>query len=157
MPAVIYQASDLTSTKRREFLDDAKAGRALLRDTDGVSIVALPAAEFEALEALAEWSNEYQRLTGLLAGRKKLTVRDLGKLAWLRSFDRDDQLEFVAELQDALILTTATRTPGELMSVIDAWRRTAAELEDPARRSVLMGRFDHRDFVDAGEDLVAVK
>jgi len=33
------------------------------------------------------------------------------------------------------------------------WQVTAAELDDPGRRAVLLSRIDDREFVDAGHDL----
>lgn len=149
MPDVIFQASDLRGAKRREFLDAAKSGRAQLRDTDGRSIVALPAGDLEVLEQLAHWSAEHRRLVGLLESDETLSVRALGALAWLRAFDRDDIRAFVDELQEVLIIAMADNDASPIREVIHAWRVTAAELEDPARREVLTGRFDPRNFDDA--------
>ena len=109
--------------KRREFLEAAKHGRARLRDSDGISIVALPETELEALDAIAQWSANHQRLTALLAANRRLTATDLGPLAWLRAFDREDQLEFCDELQDSLIHAISTLNGGEIMETVTPLRR----------------------------------
>ncbi|GAA3819278.1 hypothetical protein CSO01_05260 [Cellulomonas soli] len=144
----IYQASDL-ATKRREFIDAARVGRAHLRDTDGTELVALRAGELEVLEGLAYWSGQHRRIERLLRDVAEPNVEQLGDLAWLRAFDRDDLLAFVDELYDCLIAASADRDLGVLGSAIAAWRATAQQLEDPLRRSVLLARHDPADFVEA--------
>ena len=153
MSAVIYQPTDLVGSKRRAFLDAAKSGRARLRDSDGTSIVALPEAELDALDLIATWSFEHRRLIALLAQNRVLTVIDLGSLAWLHVFDRDDQQAFADELQEALVLAMSAHDGAPIRDAVHAWRVTAGELSDPVRREVLLGRFDKRNFVDADHDL----
>ncbi|GIJ00337.1 hypothetical protein CLV28_0065 [Sediminihabitans luteus] len=150
MPDVIFQASDLTNTKRRQFLDAAKTGRAHLRDADGTSIVALPASDLEVLEQLAHWSAEHRRLVQLVDAGGQLGVATLGSLAWLRAFDRDDMRAFAEELQETLIIAMADNDAAPIREVVRAWRVTASQLEDPVRRAVLTGRFDPLSYVDAG-------
>ncbi|MGH8009314.1 MAG: hypothetical protein ACREQ3_20180 [Candidatus Binatia bacterium] len=155
MPGVIFQPTDLAGSKRREFLDAAKAGRARLRDSDGTSIVALPESELELLDQLAHWSAEHRRLTSLLDAGGPLTVAALGSLAWIRALDRDDQIAFADELQEVLILAMSMHDASSIPEVVHAWRVTASELEDPARRDVLLGRFDQQNYTDAGHDIVS--
>jgi len=156
MSAVIYQPTDLVGGKRRAFLDAAKTGRARLRDSDGTSIVALSEAELNALDLVATWSDERDRLAALLATHDRaLTTLELGSLAWLHSLDRDDQLAFVAELREALVLALSRRDGAPIRETVRAWRVTAAELDDPVRRQVLLGRFDARDYVEAGHEVAA--
>jgi len=149
MNSTIYQASDL-STRRREFIDAARGGRAHLRDTDGTEIVALRAGELDVLEGLAYWSGHHRRLERLLRDVSQPTVSQLGELAWLRSFDREDLEAFLDELYECLIAASADRDLRVLSDAIKAWRVTAQQLEDPLRRSVLLSRHDPADFVDAG-------
>lgn len=142
---VIYQASDL-ATKRREFLDAARAGRAHIRDTDGTDLVTLRAHELKVLEELAYWSAQHRHLGRLLRDTDVPGVAQLGELAWLRAFDRDDLTSFLEELQDALIAASADRDTRVLRDAIHAWRVTAQQLEDPLRRSVLVARHNPGDF-----------
>ncbi|MBN9375634.1 MAG: hypothetical protein J0I40_09635 [Cellulomonas sp.] len=146
---MIYQASDL-ATRRREFINAARDGRAHLRDTDGTELVALRAGELEVLDGLAFWSGQHRRLERLLRDVEAPNVEQLGDLAWLRVFDRDDLVAFVEELYECLIAATADRNLAVLLEAVDAWRATAQQLEDPLRRSVLLARHDPSDFVDAG-------
>ena len=75
---------------------------------------------------------------------------ELGSLAWLHRLDREDQLAFAAELQESLVLAMSRRDGAPVRETVHAWQVTTAELDDPVRRDVLLGRFDERDFADAG-------
>ncbi|MDT0167338.1 hypothetical protein Q9R32_17435 [Actinotalea sp. AC32] len=143
---IIYQASDLATSKRREFLDAARTGRAHLRDTDGTDLVALQAHELAVLEELAYWSAQHRHLDRLLRDADVPRVAQLGDLAWLRAFDRDDLVSFLEELQDCLIAASADRDMRVLRDAVRAWRVTAQQLEDPLRRSVLVNRHNPGDF-----------
>ena len=131
-------------------------GRARLRDSDGTSIVALPESELETLDLVAEWSAQRDRLMMLLLEDRPLTVVDLGPLAWLAIFDREDQLEFAEELRQALVLSMSLRESEPLRTTIREWQVTASELDDPIRREALTRPFRSEDFVDAGHDLGAM-
>ena len=146
MENVIFQASDLAKDRTR-FLDAARAGRALVRDKDGTGLVMLPESELVVLEGYAAWSQRLNRLTALIEAGRPLTAALLGELAWLRVFDSEDLREFVGELHSALIAGLADQSLDEIEQVVSDWRLTARQLEDPLRRSVLLGR-------DAGEQLV---
>jgi len=151
MTTMVYQPTDLVGRKRRAFLDQAKAGRARLRDSDGTSIVALSETELEALDLIATWSAERDRLVSLLAGRTDTpTTVELGSLAWMHTLDRSDQIEFANELREAMILAWSRKDGQPIRDTVHAWMVTAAELEDPVRREVLLGRFDDQEYVDAG-------
>jgi hypothetical protein len=147
----IYQPTDLTTAKRREFIDAAKTGRAHLRDSDGTGIVALPARELELLDQLAAWSSELRRLDELLESGAALTVQRLDRLAWLRVFDAEDIRAFADEMQETLIIAMSDRDPDLIKEVERAWRTTASEIEDPLRREALTSGFDVRNFRDAAE------
>jgi hypothetical protein len=151
MTDTIFQASDLAGTKRVEFLDAARGGRARLRDRDGTSLVMLPESRLRLLETLAAWWESYTKLDCLLRRGGVPAASDLGELAWLRSFDRDDMEEFLGELRDALVAASADQDSAVLDSCISAWRITARQLEDPLRRSVLLGAHSPSDFVEVGE------
>lgn len=152
MTDTIYQASDLAGSKRVEFLDAARGGGARLRDRDGTSLVMLPESTLRLLETLTHWWEAYTRLDGLLRRANEVPgAGELGDLAWLRVFDRDDMQEFLGELHDALIAASADRDSAALESCITAWRITAKQLEDPLRRSVLLSKHVDSDFVEVSE------
>lgn len=152
MTDTIFQASDLAGSKRVEFLDAARGGGARLRDRDGMSLVMLPESTLRLLETLTTWWESYTRLDCLLRRASDVpSARDLGDLAWLRSFDRDDMDEFLSELHDSLVAASADRDTAVLESCINAWRITARQLEDPLRRSVLVGEHVDSDFVEVTE------
>lgn len=146
---VIYQATDLSGSKRREFLDAARAGRAHLRDTDGTDIVALRARDLDVLEQIAYWSAQHGRIARVVRDGHEPTVEQLGDLAWLRVFDHADMVAFLDELYDCLIAASADRDLAVLQQAVDAWRVTARQLDDPLRRSALLDRFASSNFLDA--------
>ncbi len=148
----IFQVSDL-ATKRTEFLQAARDGRARIRDTDGTELVALRASDLITLEEFAAWSSEHRRLVALYERSATPSVVDLGRNAWLRVFERTDIDEFLRELEDALIASLADNDASLLDECVHAWQVTAQQLEDPLRRSVLMSRHDPADFVDARTDV----
>lgn len=151
MSDIVYQASDLTGTKRVDFINEARHGRARLRATDGTSLVMLPESKLDLLEALARWGEAHVRLSTLLRrSTGTLTTAALGELAWLRSFDREDIEEFLDELRDALIAAKADEDTEVLDECLHAWRVTARQLADPLRRSVLLGSRRSDDYVEVG-------
>jgi hypothetical protein len=111
----------------------------------------LPERRLRFLEIVTEWSSDHLRLKRLLEREDLPTIADLGKLAWLRVFDRDDLGEFEDDLQDALIAATADGSAQPIEETVKAWRITARELEDPLRRSVLLSSHVSSNFVDADE------
>ena len=150
MSDVIFLPTDLAS-KRLEFLDAARNGQARLRDKDGTSLVMLPESRLRLLETLAKWWQAYMRLESFLRRTELPRSSELGELAWLRSFERDDLEEFMSELHDALVAATADEDTVALDDCIRAWRITARQLEDPLRRSVLVGPHVPEDYVEASE------
>lgn len=147
---MIFQPTDLAGSRRVEFLDAARQGLARLRDKDGTSLVMLPERQLQLLEALRTWTFLCIRLDEIIATGKQPTIAELGDLAWLRVFEKADLEEFAAELHEALIAANSDNDIAPVFQALDAWRRTARQLEDPLRRSVLMGEKDISDFVDAG-------
>jgi hypothetical protein len=144
----IFQSSDL-ATKRIEVLEAARTGLAMVRDKDGTSLVMLPESRLRLLETLTKWWQAYMKLEALLHRNELPSVAELGELAWLRTFDREDFQEFVSELHDALVAANADEDAAVLDECIHAWRTTARQLEDPLRRSVLQGRFVPEHYVEA--------
>lgn len=146
---VIFQSSDLTK-RRVEFLDAARNGVARVRDKDGTSLVMLRESQLLLLEELAHWSHAHLRLERILSRPAPASVSDLGDLAWLRVFDAEDRRLFLEELYEALVASHADRRPDALDELVGAWRLTAAQLEDPLRRSVLTSPLDVDDLVEVG-------
>jgi hypothetical protein len=144
-----YQPSDLAGAKRTQFLQDARGGRARLRDKDGVTLVMLPEQDLDVLDNFAKWSMVQQRIASLAERTAKASVLELGDLAWVRVFDQDDLATFSDELHGALITALADKDTDLIEEVVGAWRITARQLEDPLRRSVLTSAFRASDFVDA--------
>lgn len=145
----IFLPSDLAGKKRTEFLQQAREGSARIRDKDGISLVALPESQVVALRLVAEWSGHLLRLQELLARDGQPSLSDLGDMAWLRVFDRDDLKEFADELHQVLIASISDESPEALVEAVRAWKVTAKELDDPLRRSVLLGERSTADFVPA--------
>ncbi|MDH2425394.1 hypothetical protein [Sphaerisporangium sp. TRM90804] len=148
MRDIIFQASDLAN-KRTEILESARQGLAQIRDKDSTSLVMLPERRLRMLEEIAKWSLAHMRLDDLLRRDAEPSIGDLGDLAWLRVFDVDDLREFVDELHSALIAAHSDQDASVLDEFIRAWRITARQLEDPLRRSVLLGRHNPEDFSEA--------
>jgi hypothetical protein len=152
MSDTIFQASDLAGSKRVEFLDAAREGGARLRDRDGMSLVMLPERKLRLLEGLTTWWEAYTKLDGLLRRTSGVpSSRQLGELAWLRSLSRADVEEFLNELHDALVAASADQDLSALDVCVKEWRVTARQLEDPLRRSVLLGEHKSSDFVEVNE------
>ncbi|MEU3493165.1 hypothetical protein ABZ747_06645 [Kitasatospora cineracea] len=146
---VIFQATDLAQ-HRTEFLEAARQGMARLRYKDGTSLVMLPERRLRLLEELRKWSSAHMRLERLLSRADfKPTVENLGDLAWLRVFDHEDMREFADELNDALIAADSDEDPSVLNECLNAWKKTARQLEDPLRRSVLLAKGSLPPLVEA--------
>ncbi|EPR77326.1 hypothetical protein ADILRU_0336 [Leifsonia rubra CMS 76R] len=106
----------------------------------------LPERQLEVLEQYATWSQIHLRLSGLIQSGKRLSASDLGDLAWLRVFDPEDLQEFSDELHSSLIMGLSDKDLGPVEETVSAWRVTARQLEDPLRRSVLLGTHDDVEF-----------
>ncbi|MEU4835813.1 hypothetical protein [Streptosporangium sp. NPDC023615] len=150
MVDMIFQSSDLAN-KRTEVLDAAREGLARVRDKDGTSLVMLPERRLRLLEEIARWSRAHMRLDELLRRNVIPNVGDLGDLAWLRVFDADDLREFVEDLHNALIAAHSDEDTSALDECVKAWRITARQIEDPLRRSILMGKHNVDDYVEVRE------
>lgn len=153
MNDIIFQASDLASPKRVDFIRAAQHGGARLRDKDGTSLLFLPESEVALLRGLAHWSRQYLNLNELIASGAELSVGTLGDLAWLRYLDREDVCVFSIELHDALVVSLADGQLDLITECVRAWRITANEMADPQRRAALTAGFSLTDYADALEPL----
>jgi hypothetical protein len=146
---MIYQASDLNQ-RGRNILDAARSGEARLRDKDGFSLVMVPEARLAALTAVARAAASLAALEHALAAQSSLPLdlASYGDWPWLRVFDAEDLQEFIRELREAVIVAGREEATGLLDETLYRWRVTAEALEDPLRRSVLLGTPGAEDFVE---------
>lgn len=144
----VYQVSDLAGARRREFLDEAKRDSAALRDTDGSMLVMLAAKRIAALTEATAVVTQLFAAEATLARTDTPTPVELGGLAWLAEFDREDRAEAIAELRNALVLTMTAEDPAPLREVLHAWATTAAVMRDPLRRAVHTEPTDDGDFLE---------
>lgn len=144
-----YQSSDLAGAKRTQFIQEARAGRARLRDKDGIALIMLPERDLNVLDEFARWSQVQQRIAVLATQAKPASVAELGDLAWLRVFDNDDLTAFADDLHTALIAGLADQDTDVINDMVADWRITARQMEDPLRRAVLLDTFHEGDFEGA--------
>lgn len=146
----IFQLTDLAGQRRTEFVEAARRGGARLRDKDGTSLLMLRESHVRVLEGLSEWASAYLRLERMFKRDVRPSITELGELAWLRVFDEEDQLTFLEELHDVLVAASADGSLRPVEDLVDDWRATAAQLDDPLRRSVLHGPdLTSDDLIDA--------
>lgn len=146
-----YQASDLAGTGRREFLDEARAGHARLRDTDGVSLVMLPERDHAFLESLRVLTADFLALTGALnRDREDRQPTDFGGLAWADSLPDEDLNELRREFGRELARATASGSLDSVSRCMHEWQMAASTLSDPVALEILEGRVADDQFVDLG-------
>lgn len=143
-----YTLTDLAGAKRTQLVEDARRGRARVRDKDGQTLVMLREQHLTVLEEFAHWSQVQQRLSAMASSGRALSVAELGDLAWVRGFDAEDLTSFAEELLGALLSSLADENLSLVDEVISAWRATARQLEDPLRKSILFGDLDESAFAE---------
>jgi hypothetical protein len=146
----VFQSSDL-GNKRVEVLEAARNGLARVRDKDGTSLVMLRESDLLLLQKVKKGWQIYMTLEKLLQRSELPRASELGEHAWLRYFVHDDLQEFRDELHEVIVAADADRDAAILDECLLAWRTTARQLEDPLRRSILTGRFNSQDYVEAGK------
>ena len=135
----IYGASDL-KTRRTELLGAAMKDRALVRAVDGTALVLTRLDRVEAQDCVATWALRLHA-----AGDGPLPA----ELAWLDVLDADDRRLCLDELWSALEEVRSGDDRSVFDELLRAWRTTAATLDDPRRREVLLGTSSEDDFVPA--------
>ncbi|HEU0104142.1 MAG TPA: hypothetical protein VFR07_17650 [Mycobacteriales bacterium] len=127
-----YQTTDLTTGKRRDFLDEARAGVARLREPDGNSLSMLPSEDLDLLLAIRGHSLSYLALeTTLTRPREQRRATDFGELAWAAALDDDDLEGFRDEFRDSLALSIASLSETPVSETLKGWRLTARLLALP--------------------------
>jgi len=151
----IYQASDLR--QNRAFIDEAKAhGAARLRDTDGASFLMVREADYGKLAGEHEHFTELLRVAQALLILDNTVYRNEDYTAllpgspwpWLRVFDRDEVMDFVAEIAQETSLGIALGDPAGVRRELDAWRESAVALSDPRRRAALITPLEPDELVE---------
>lgn len=147
-PTRIFAVSDLQQ-RYREVLDDARAGLARIRDSDGESLVVLKEARLRALDGIAAAAANLAQIESALASKpgQPLDPLDCGDWTWLRSLDAEDLAQFLGDVRRAIVIAWHEGSTVLLDEELRAWRITAEELDDPLRRSILLGPVAYEDFV----------
>jgi hypothetical protein len=147
MPIEIYQPSDL-NRRGRAILDTARRSRARIRDKDGLSLLVLPEEQVERLETIARYALNLLALERALEGTDVALSTRVGELewGWLYVFDADDLHTFASEIRQALLLGSREDRSDLLDDVLHGWRITAQTLDDPLRRSILLGPLRTEDY-----------
>ncbi len=154
MSGTIYQVSDLAN-KRTDFVADARAGGARLRDKDGTSLVMLPESRIEHLEGLQEHFELFLTAERHAASSTPLDVYALGRHAWIRSLPAADVAELADELGQALVAAISDGEKVAVDEIVSDWRLTARQLEDPLRKTVLLGPRELTDFIEVQRPALA--
>ncbi|MBM0127576.1 hypothetical protein [Pimelobacter simplex] len=146
----IYQASDLSTGARREFIEEGRQSQARLRTTSGDSLVLLREARLEHLSAIRDHALAYLLLDAALRRpRDDRRPQDFGPWAFIEVFDDDDIAEFQSEINDAITRAASGEDDEVVDAVLRAWRMSASTLSDPTARAILDGEVDDADWLEA--------
>ena len=155
-----YQPTDLTTTKRREFLSEALAGVARIRLPDGETLVALPEHELDVLTEIRTYVVGYLQLQNVVARpREERLVTDLGEFAWASVLDDDDLREFARELSASLAVSLSSKSLERVIETVKAWKLTAELFADSRHMervdgSCIEDEFDEMEFPLSNEEVV---
>lgn len=142
METRIYGATDL-KTRRTELLGAAVRDRALIRAVDGTALVLTRLDRVEAQDCVATWALRLHAAeTAGVPGVPQ-------ELSWMEGLEADDRRLCMDELWVALTQVQVGEDRSVFDELLRAWRTTAAALEDPRRRQVLLGTLTEDDFVTA--------
>ncbi len=145
----IFQLSDL-SRRPKSVLERAAGGEALIRGKDGASLVMTSESRVRNLEKYRDWSIRLMQLRSFLDSENTPGIPQWGELAWLRVFDEDDLRTFISEAESQLLMSDALGDYSEFDELVDEWKVTAGQLEDPLRRHILLSRgIDDDAFIEA--------
>ncbi|GEB17078.1 hypothetical protein GUY44_24235 [Pimelobacter simplex] len=148
----IYMASDLSTSARREFIEEGRQGFARLRTTAGDSLVLLREARLEHLSSIRDHALAYLLLDAALRRpREERRPQDFGPWAFIEVFEDDDIIDFQSEVNDAITRAASGGDAEGIESVLDAWRRSARTLSDPVAREILSGQVSAEDWVEVTE------
>lgn len=147
-----YLPTDLTGTRRREFIADARAGVARLRDTDGTTLALLPSADLDVLSETRKVALAYLALENALSRpRRERRTTDFGELAWAEPLSDGDLEELRAEVRDGLPGAITSGSFDALNDELRAWRATAQLASDPQLKARIRQRLDDEAPITAGD------
>lgn len=120
LPMETFTASDL-SRRRREILDAAAHGGALVRATDGVLLRFERADHIESLERLTGLST---LLAAAVAACDEETPApaSLGELAWLATWPLERRRQFVSDLADTVAISASIGSTAPTEALLAASR-----------------------------------
>lgn len=129
--AAAYQATDL-ARRAREVVDDARSHHVLVRDKDGMLLSFGPAEDLERSEELLRVVGDWLRMEGAIrVPRSQRQIGAYGNLAWASSLDDEDQVLFLRELEDALLVSLSGGTLDAVRNLLYDWKATAEVAADP--------------------------
>jgi hypothetical protein len=141
-----YQPTDLTTSKRRDFLEEARVGVARLRNSDGETLVALPERDLNALVELRSYTLAFLSLENAMSrARSDRRPTDFGEMAWAIAFDEEDLAQFRSEYADGLAHALAERSVDRLEQDLNAWRLTSVLLRDSEAMARVNADIDRAD------------
>jgi hypothetical protein len=147
----IYQTSDLAGSSRKEFIEEARHGRAHLRTPEGDALVMLREAQLDHLALMHEYALGYYMLDNALSRpRAERHPADFGPWAFIEVFDEEDIQDFRAEMNAALMRAASGADLDIVESTLADWRRSARTLSDPVAREILFGEVTHSDWIEVG-------
>ena len=143
----IFQSSDLAGSGRREFIEEARTGRAHLRTPEGEALVMLREAQLDHLASMHEHALAYYMLDNALSRpRAERRPADFGSWAFIEVFDDEDIQDFRAEMNAALMRAASVGDLTLIDSTLDDWRRSARTMSDPVAREILSGEVSDEDW-----------
>lgn len=149
MSSVTHLPTDL-QRRYRAILDEARAGQARVRDSDGTNFLVLPEVAVETLRRVNAAAASLASIEALLEGMETRApaVSEYGDWSWLRVLEPDDLHEFVRDIREAIIVGVREGSTALLEEQLHAWRVTAEQAHDPQFRAVLVGGASEADFVE---------
>jgi hypothetical protein len=146
---VTHLPTDL-QRRYRAILDEARAGEARVRDSDGTNILLLPEAKVQVLRQVGAAAANLAAIESLLevVDTRSPTIAEYGDWSWLRVFDAEDLREFIRDIREAVVVGVREGSTALLDEQLRAWRVTAEQADDPLFRSILAGGASEADFVE---------
>lgn len=146
---VTYVPSDL-QRRYRTILDEAKAGEARVRDSDGTTILLLPEADVQAFRQISSAASNLARVERVAEAMvtRRPALAEYGDWRWLHVFDADDLREFIREVREAIIVGAREGSTALLDEQLHAWQITGRQADDPLFRTILTGGAVEEDFVE---------
>lgn len=129
--ASAYQSTDL-ARRSREVVDSARLRHVLVRDKDGMLLSFGPAEDLERAEELLRVVGDWLRMeSAIRVPRDQRQIGAYGNLAWASSLDDEDQVLFLRELEDALLVSLSGGTLETVRDLLYDWKATAEVAADP--------------------------